>query len=379
MKTNHLILLFAISIFTATLAGAQDATALYNEGLSLKNEKKAAEAIKKFEQAISLKPDYTEAQYEMGWCQNDMKNYTGAIVTMRKVRKAWPGTYKVFFELGWAFEKTLLYDSAVAAYNRCVEINPENGGSHRQLGYVAYARDDNAKALEHFARYESVVKVPITDYLYWYRKGYANNATKNYANAVPALEKSLSFKTDYINTYLELGFAKSRLKLSDEAIEYYKKAIEIDPKSHIGYNGIGEVYRDYKKDMNESMTWYRKTLAMNPSERKACFGMGYCLNSQARYAEAIPFLKTAIEKEPDYTAAFVELGYSYYKTGYYSDAITNLNKAKSLNPANENSRYYLTLLYIDKKDKAMAQQMVDELSKLSSKHVATLQPKVSAL
>ncbi|HEX2629052.1 MAG TPA: tetratricopeptide repeat protein, partial [Chitinophagaceae bacterium] len=219
----------------------------------------------------------------------------------------------------------------------------------------------------------------ISDYLYWYRKGFCYNTMKNYTDAVASLEKSLMYKTDYINTYLELGYAKSRMRQDDDAIANYKKAIELDPKSHIGYNGIGEVYRDYKKDINEAMNWYKKSLEINPTERKASFGMGYCLNSQGKYSDAIGYLKTAIEKEPTYTAAFVEIGYAYYMTDRGEDAITNLNKALSLNSANENARYYLTLVYIGKKNKVMAQQMVDELKKLSSKHVAKLQPKVDAM
>ena len=62
--------------------------------------------------------------------------------------------------------------------------------------------------------------------------------------------------------------------------------------------------------MNEAMTWYLKALEVKPKERKACFGLGYCLNSQQKYADAIPYLRTAIAEEATYTAAWVELGYS---------------------------------------------------------------------
>jgi hypothetical protein len=50
-----------------------------------------------------------------------------------------------------------------------------------------------------------------------------------------------------------------------------------------------------------------------------------------------------------------------------------------LNPANENSRYYATLLYIKQKNKAMAQKMLDELKDLNSKYVTDLQNKVNAM
>src|SRR6185436_18594107 len=131
--------------------------------------------------------------------------------------------------------------------------------------------------------------------------------------------------------------------------------------------------------MEKAKEWYGKTLAINSNERKANFGMGYCLNNQQKYYEAMPYLQKAIDNEKTYTAAYVELGYSQYMTNNFSSAITNFNKAMELNPANENSRYYATLLYLKQKNKAMAQKMVDELKSLNSKYVPDLQNKVNAM
>ncbi|MGQ0739940.1 MAG: tetratricopeptide repeat protein [Bacteroidota bacterium] len=379
MLPYRLTAIAVICTFISYNAGAQDATILYEEGLKLKEQKKPAEALEKFKKAVSIKPDYTAALYEAGWCHNDMKEYSKAIIALRQARTGWPTIPKVFFELGYAFEKTNQTDSAVSLYNKCLELKPDYSLALKQLGYIFYGKEDYTGALEKFKKYEEAARTTIADYLYWYRKGFSHNAIKEYSNAKLALSKSLEFKTDYSSTYLELGFASSRLKQDEEAIGYYKKAAEIDPKSHIPTNGIAEVYRDNKRDMNEAMNWYRKTLALNPTERKACFGMGYCLNSQQKYNEAIPYLRTAIEKEPTYTAAYVELGYSLYKTQSLTEAEEKLKKAISLNPKNENARYYLTLMYIGQKSRAKAQKMVDELKELSSRHVESLQAKVDAL
>lgn len=377
MKSLSFFLLLVCFAFSAI--SQDEATTLYNEGVELKDQKRSAEALEKFKQAVKLKPGYTAAHYEMGWCKNDLKDYTGAINSLRQAAPEWNNIPKVFFEMGYAFDKLNKIDSAVFYYNKCLSLKSDYSLAHKQLGYIAYNKDDYASALESFAKYENAAKVPITDYLYWYRKGFMNNAQKNYVVAKEALSKSLEFKTDYINTYLELGFACKNLKQNDDAISWFEKAIGLDSKSHIPYNGIAEVYRDNKKDMEMSMSWYQKALTVKPNERKACFGMGYCLNSLARYSEAIPYLKKAIEMENDYTAAYVELGYSYYMTENNTDAMTNLNKAISLNPKNENSRYYKGLIYISQKDKANAQKMVDELKSLNSKNASTLQAKVDKM
>lgn len=379
MKLTSIAIAITALLLHAGQTAAQTAETLYNEGVSLKDSKKSQEAIDKFKKAVSLKPDYTAAFYEMGWCQNDTKDYIGAIISLRKARLGWPAVPKVYFELGYAFDKTGKKDSAISMYNRCLELKPDYSLAHKQLGYIDYVDENYKSALSRFASYESAAKAEIKDYLYWYRKGFSCNATKDFTTAKYSLLKSLEFKKDYLNTYLELGFAYSRLKQNDEAISYYKKAMEVDPKSHVPYNGIGEVYRDNIKDRDEAMVWYRKTLEMNPKERKALFGVGYCLNSQGKYGEAIPYLQKAIDNESTYTAAYVELGYSYYMSGRHSDAIEKFNKAISINPENENARYYSTLVYVKQNNKTMAQKMVNELKSMSSKYVAELQKKVDAM
>lgn len=375
------IAILSVSALMSVCASAQDQASnpAYAEGVKLKNDQKPAEAIVKFKQVAGTDVNYIAAQYEMGWCLNDTKDYYAAMSSLRKARAGWPNIPKVFFELGYAFEKQNMIDSATAAYNECLKLKPDYSTAHKQLGTIAYTKDEYAPALVYFNNYVSYAKSPITDYLFWYRKGFMENAEKKFTDAKQSLQKSVPLKKDYINTYLELGFACNKLKEADSAIYWFNQANTIDPKSHIPYNGIAEVYRDTKKDIDMAMTWYQKALAVKTDERKACFGMGYCMNSKQKYQEAIPYLKKAIEQEATYTAAYVELGYSYYMTHQESDALNQFSKALELNPKNENARYYAGLVYISQKNKAKAQQMVNELQGLSSKNAATLQEKVNKM
>ncbi len=358
---------------------AQDAAAYVKEGLKLKSERKSREAMEQFKKALLVKPDHTEALYEMGWCQNDLKDHTGALASLRKVRNSWSQIAKVHFELGYAFLKTNQIDSARASFGKCIAISPVYSGAYLHLGNIAYDNNENSTALSYFKKYEENVKKPSEDYLYWYRKGFVQNALKLYDSAKITLLKSLERKKNYTNTYLELGYAATRLKQAEDAISYFNSAIQLDPKSHIPYNGIGEVYRDIKRDMDQAMNWYRKTLAINENERKGNFGMGYCLNSKGLYPDAIVYLRRAIASESTYTAAYVELGYSLYKTKNFPEAGYHLLKAIELNPQNENAHYYLVTMYVEQKDKVNARKWLNALRALNSKHVVSLETKVNAL
>ena len=353
---------FIAVIMSSGFLYAQDANTYYKEGLSLKEQKKSREAMEQFKKALALQPVFPAAVYELGWCQNDLKDYTGAIVSLRKARNGWSDIPKVYFELGYAFEKTIQYDSARVSYEKCIELNPGHSGAYRQLGYIAYEKNDNPAALAFFREYEQRAKTVPVDYLYWFRKGYCNNAVKQYDSARVALLKSLEYKKNYINTYLELGFAATKQLKADEAIGYFNTAIQLEPKNHIPYNGIGEVYRDVKKDIEQAMNWYRKTLELNENERKGNFGMGYCLNAKGLYAEAITYLRRAIASEATYAAAYVELGYSLYKIKNYTEAGFNLRKAIEISPKNENAHYYLVIMYVEQKPRRYAKKFPLKMS-----------------
>jgi tetratricopeptide (TPR) repeat protein len=378
---KKILSVFTLCVSSCFFTQAQTTAAdYYEEGLELKKDKKIKEAIAAFTTATTLKSNYTEAKYELGWCYNDIKEYTKAITNLRQARNGWSTVPKVFFELGYAFENSGSYDSALAAYFRCAELKADYSNLYKRIAFCYYYKDDYVKAISFFEKQEEKATTEITDYLFWYRKGFSNNALKDYEQAVTDLTTAYKYKSNYLNTLLELGFACSRLKRNEDAINWYMLAIELDPKSHIAYNGIGEVYRDNIKDCNSSMSWYLKVLTdINPMERKANFGYAYCLNTKGKYSEAITHLKRAITSEDTYTAAYVELGYSYYMTGSNGSAVEALQKALSLNKQNQHARYYLGLIYIKEQNRTKAQQMVDELKELGSANAAVLQQKVNAM
>ncbi len=385
MKTKSVLLsLLAFTLFMPVSfsqpSSSKDIEPLMDQAMKLKADNKSREALEKLKQVLAINPNHTDALYWSGWCYNDIREYNNAIESLRKARLVWSEYAKVHFELGYAFEKMKNYDSAIQCYNRCLELTPAYSNAYKQLGYIAFTKENYDTALKYFRKYEGAYgNGEIKDYLFWYRKGASYNSTKDYLNARIPLERSLKYKDDYANTWLELGFSAAKQKQDDQAIAYYTKAATLIPKSTVPCIIIAELYRDNKTDMDEAMKWYKKTLDIDPNEIKANFGMGYCLNSKQQYRDAIPYLKKATGNEAAYSAAYAELGYSYSKTGMITDAITQFEKAISLNPKNENAWYYSCLLYINQKNKPKAQQVLNELKTLSSKHAADLQPRVDAL
>ncbi len=372
------LLLILSTLFFIVNSNAQTARELYNEGLQLKSEKKSKEAIVKFKAALAKDPILYNARYELGWCYNDTKNYVNALASFIMVRKDMQQYPKWNFETGYAYHKYGKLDSARKYLQKTIELKQDYKLAYKQLFLVESEARNYEKAIEYSKNYEALITDIINDWVYFYEKGFSYNALKQYDNAIINLSKSVDINSKNINTFLELGFAYTKLKNANEAINFFEKAKAIDSNSHIAYNGIGEVYRDINKDYNKAISWYQKALAKKKEERKACFGIGYCLNAQGKYDDAIPFLTTAIKQEPTYAAAFTELGFSYSKLNKFSNAIESFNKAISLNE-NTNAYYYLVEVYIKQKDKTNALATLEMLKKKNTELASKLQTKVNAL
>lgn len=375
------ILTVACALLWYLIAGAQTAETLYEEGLKLKKDQKVTEALDKFKEAIKLKPGYTEALYESAWCYNDMKEYNSALTNLNKVAPAWSAYPKVFFERGYANQMLYNHKEALDDYFRARELKPDYTNINKKIGEVYYQADDYLNALLYFEKHESVSTAQILgkDYLYWYRRGFCYNAQKQYEKAITALDKSKAIKKDYLSTYLELGFANTKLKRSEEAIAQFRQAINVNPNDHVAYNGIAEVYRDNIKDCDKAIEWYNKTLQIKTNERKANFGIGYCLNSKGQYTEARAYLKAAIAGEPTYTAAYIDLGYSEYMLNNYTEALVQLNKALDLNESSTNALYYKGLVYIAKEEKQNALAVYEKLYTITPATAAKLKERIDKL
>ena len=64
--------------------GSQDAEKAYNNGITNFSAKNYSAALKDFDQAVALKPDFERAWFNKGTTKFELKDYTGAIADFNK-------------------------------------------------------------------------------------------------------------------------------------------------------------------------------------------------------------------------------------------------------------------------------------------------------
>jgi superkiller protein 3 len=111
---------------------------------------------------------------------------------------------------------------------------------------------------------------------------------------------------DHAEKYLQQGFAHFQRQEYDQAIQSYRKAVELDPKNAVAYNMIGMAYR-FKYNQSANPEWktkeiaaFQKSIEINPRYWVALVNLGATYYYQGDKAKAAPLFKKALALNPDH-------------------------------------------------------------------------------
>lgn len=93
---------------------------------------------------------------------------------------------------------------------------------------------------------------------------------------------------------------------TEMAEDYYRKAINADPRNADALNALARMYAEQGK-MAQAEDFYRRLANLSPGRASLHNNIGYALSLQGRYKEAVDALRTAVMIDPAYERAWVNL------------------------------------------------------------------------
>ena len=85
-----------------------------------------------------------------------------------------------------------------------------------------------------------------------------------YLKALDVLKKAETYDKERTDIYNSMGFSHFKLKKHEQAIECFKKVLQLDPGSAIDYANIASNYRDMGQK-EKAIQYYEMALAIDPS------------------------------------------------------------------------------------------------------------------
>ncbi|MHC4442102.1 MAG: tetratricopeptide repeat protein [Planctomycetota bacterium] len=118
---------------------------------------------------------------------------------------------------------------------------------------------------------------------------------------------------------------------TDEAMEHYKKSLQLEPNYPRTLNNLGALYTK-RGQIDEAIIHYRKAIRARYDFPQAHYNLGVMLAKQKRFQQAIQAYNKAIKLKPKYPQAFNNLGNAFNKMGKTEQAIPYYRKAVELMP-----------------------------------------------
>jgi tetratricopeptide (TPR) repeat protein len=155
----------------------------------------------------------------------------------------------------------------------------------------------------------------------------------------------------------------------NEAIAKLRKVIELDPKMVRAYDNLGLCY-DFLGKFDEAIGYYRKAIELNRLQAQPSpwphLNLAVVLIARGNPAEAEGLLREALRYDPKLPQAHYQLGVLLEKRGNYSDAIRSLKQAADLDPTYPEPHYTLSRIYQKLGDKDKARESVEQFQKLKA-------------
>jgi adenylate cyclase len=195
-------------------------------------------AVDLLSRAIEADPGFVVAQYTLGTVHQALGNRWKAAAQYRastQLDAGYPEPYKALGDLLLAAPRRL-FDQAVEAYAKAIELRPFFAEAHVGLGDAKAAKGD-------------------------------------VDGAVAAYQKALTFNAVNPKVHMSLGkiyYAEKGLYY--EAVSAYKRALELDPGSIEGRMGLGEVYED-KGLYKEAIEEYQRVIELDPKHTGAMYNL----------------------------------------------------------------------------------------------------------
>lgn len=141
------------------------------------------------------------------------------------------------------------------------------------------------------------------------------------------------------------------------AIEQYRKALQIEPKLPGAHRALGVALMNNVNDepsRKEAQACFERELALNPNDGLSEYQLGELMWLENRAGDALRRFSRAIELQPNFADAFIAMGKILTATGEPGRAVAMLEKAVSLDAANEVAHYRLAQAFqkLEKKEDA---------------------------
>jgi tetratricopeptide (TPR) repeat protein len=191
---------------------------------------------------------------------------------------------------------------------------------------------------------QKVVEANSANFQAWFDLGFVNNALGKTAEAIAAYRKSVVAKPDVFESNLNLGLMLVKTGQPD-AEQFLRAATKLQPTAEVdegharAWMGLAFALQASKPD--EAIDAYRQAAALRPKDPEPHLSAGLLLQKENRFADAEQEYQQALTIDPASANAITTLANLYMRGRQFPQAEAMLRKLVAMHPENANAHLQL--------------------------------------
>ena len=340
------------------------------EGRAALDKGQLDQATAKFQQAIKLQPDSSEAQHYVGVVLEKRGDAAGAAAAYQKALALNPGDVTARQSLD-----RLTLPDAPAPQSSGVEptatVAPGEDDPEKIAeleGYIRESRFEQAEPL--LAEY--VKQHPKSDWG-WYALGYSQFAQKKVGESIKSLAESLQLNVKNAEAHKILGRDLMIIGRFDAAQTEFEQGTHYNPNSAEMHYNLGKLF-SMQDSWESARQQFEEALRIEPTYLEAMDALGFAQEALGEDTAAVASYQKAIalneERHGKFASAHANLSAYYNRTGDADKALDYARKALELDPKSDPAWFQMAKAH---ERQGRLDEAVDSLS-----HAISLNPRASS-
>ncbi len=334
---------FALTLIFALALPAQQSTELteqFHRAVTLQQQGKLDEAAAEYRALLQRKPDYVEAQANLGVVLARLGKFDEAIQAYEAAYKLAPQLTPILLNLGIAYYRAGQFAKAAEVFPQFLAKQP-NATQARQLyglSLAALGKDDEA-----IQQLEPTLDVAPPDAAVLYTMGLSYlRAGKSGFRAT--LERLAAFPAGRPALHLLQGQAFLRDQEFEQALEELQTAEKLNPDLPRLYYVLGLAHQQLAHHA-EAIRAFENELRRVPQDAATLYALASVLEADGNTTAAETHVRAALQLTPNAAEANALLGKILVKQNKPAEAVPPLERAVKQDATDPEKRYLLARAY----------------------------------
>jgi len=224
------------------------------------------DAIREFQAALKIDPNYVFALNNLGNVYGKLEQYQRSLVYFERALQLDETYAPAHYNLARALQAVNRPQEAMTFYRRAIELVPYFEEAIFNYAMLGVQLGKSEESIPWFKRF---IELQPQNRRGYFGLGNAHMTLGRFDEAIAAYTQTVRMQPDYLPAYVNLAAAQMQSGKIDAAIATYHDLLKRSPGIAGVHKNLGLIYGQYKPDREKALFHFEESLRLDPNQPEA--------------------------------------------------------------------------------------------------------------